>query len=256
VSILHIRRNGRPSLFVGNARGIEHPSVDHIFENVGQHFVERHAGGLPSEHNTFCSSTGDVDRDGRQDFLTCSSSLRLYRNLTTPRGRVAYAQVASSEGVPPGPRQDAGLVDLNRDGWPDLVVVSKEALAVRLNRRRSPHFPKVDFSFPLAAGYSFCSGRANGDRAPDLLAVQGVVSGSDRFQRPDWMLINSGSGARFKPVPVPQPPATSGGNGNGDTCSAIPDYAGARAAWTINNGRPTYTPERRHLGFRQLVIFR
>ena len=257
VSILRMRGNGRPSLFVGNAKSIEHPSLDHLFENVGGRFLQRRAGGLPSEQDTYCSSTGDFDHDGRQDFLTCSSSLHLYRNLTTPTGRVAYRRVALHEGIPPGRRKDAGLVDLNRDGWHDLVTVTQTAVSVRLNRKRSPHFPTADFRFPLRAGFSFCSGRANGDRAKDLLVVQGLVSNSDKLQRPDWMLINSGSGRAFRPVPVPQPPTRGGSNGNGDTCSAIPGFRDGRAAWTINNGRPTYAPvERRHLGYRQLVILR
>ena len=106
----------------------------------------------------------------------------------------------------------------------------------------------------MSAGFSFCSGRANGDTAADLLVVQGLASDTDRLQRRDWMLINSGTGRRFRALPVPQPPLRNRRNGNGDTCSSIPDYDGRRAAWTINNGRPTYTPERHHRGYRQLVI--
>jgi hypothetical protein len=68
------------------------------------------------------------------------------------------------------------------------------------------------------------------------------------------MLINSGSGKRFRAVPVPGPPFRTDRNGNGDTCSAIPHFAGSRAAWTINNGRPTYSPERHHRGYRQLLL--
>ena len=128
VSILRIRGDGRPSLFVGNARSILHPSRDHIFVNRGNRFVERRTGGLPSVQNTTCSSTGDFDHDGRQDFLSCSYSLRLYRNLTTRSGPVSYRQVAARQGIPAGRRQDAGLVDVNRDGWRDLVIVSKDSL--------------------------------------------------------------------------------------------------------------------------------
>lgn len=254
VSILNIRGDGRPSLFVGNAKSVRFPSRDHIFVNVGNRFRERRTGGLPSEQHTFCSSTGDFNRDGRQDFLSCSNSLRLYRNRTTRAGPVSYRQVAARQGLPTG-RDDAGLVDLNRDGWRDLVIVSNDALVVRLNRRRSPHFSRVDFRFPLSAGSSFCSGHANGDAAADLLVVQGLASRTDSRQRRDWMLINQGGGKRFRALPVPQPPIKNGRNGNGDTCSAIPNYAGERAAWTINNGKPTYTPVlRHHRGYRQLVI--
>jgi hypothetical protein len=257
VSVLDIRGNARPSLFVGNAKTIVHPSKDHLFVNVGGRFLDRHTGGLPSEQNTMCSAVGDFDRDGRQDFLSCSDSLRLYRNLTTPAGRVTFRQVAARQGIPVGRPRDAGLVDLNRDGWRDLVIVSDDALRVRLNRRRPPHFSRVDFRFPLSAGASFCSGRANGDAATDLLVVQGLASLADNLQRRDWMLVNSGTGKRFRALPVPQPAVRNGRNGNGDTCSSIRDYDGRRAAWTINNGRPTYVPEtRHHRGYRQLVILR
>lgn len=255
VSILDIRGDGRPSLFVGNAKPGEHPSKDHIFANRGRRFAQIRTGGLPSVQNTSCSATGDFDRDGRQDFLSCSESLRLYRNRTTRTGPMSYREVAELEGIPDERWTDAGLVTLNRDKWRDLVTVSDDALEVRLNRREEPHFPEVDFSFSLSAGFSFCSGRANGDAAPDLLVVQKLASPTDRIQRRDWMLVNRGSGDRFRALPVPQPPKKNRRNGNGDTCSAIPGYHGKRAAWTISNGRLTSSPsEQRHLGYRQLVI--
>lgn len=255
VSILDIRGDGRPSLFVGNAKPGLHPSRDHIYANTGRRFEQRRTGGLPSAQNTSCSATGDFDRDGRQDFLSCSNSLRLYANRTTRGGRVSYREVAAQQGVASEDPKDAGLVNLDRDAWRDLVTVSHGALEVRLNRRRSPHFPEVDFRFDLTAGSSFCSGRANGDAAPDLLVVQQLESPRDRIQKRDWMLVNSGSGTEFSARPVPQPPRRNRRNGNGDTCSAIPGYRGERAAWTISNGRLTSTPEEvRHLGYGQLVI--
>lgn len=255
VSILDIRGDGRPSLFVGNKKGKAYPSRDHIYVNEGGRFVERHTAGLPSEQNTTCSDTGDFNHDGRQDFLSCSYSLRLYENRTAPGRRVTYRNVAKSEGIPPGQPEDAELVDLNHDGWPDLVTLTQNSLTVRLNRHRTPLFSKVSFTFPLVAGHAFCVGRANDDTAPDLLVVQGLKSMSDRLQRRDWMLINSGSGIHFRALHVPQPPLRNGKNGNGDTCSAIPDYRGNRAAWVINNGFPDGALPGADRGYRQLVIY-
>ena len=224
-------------------------------ENVGDRFVQRQAGGLPSERDSRCSSTGDFDRDGRQDFLSCSFSLRLYRNVTTVGGPVAYRQMAGLEGIPVGGRLDAEMSDLNRDGWPDLVTLTRNVLEVRLNTQMTPHFPMVDFRLPLSGGFSFCSGNANGDGARDLLVVRGVASNDDQFQQPDRMLINTGAGDAFEIFGVPQPPTRAGGNGNGDTCSAIPNYQGGRAAWVISNGRSSYGPEEvKRFGYRQLVI--
>jgi hypothetical protein len=254
VSILDIRGDGRPSLFVGNAEPEEHPSRDHIFVNKGRRFTEAHTGGLPSVQGTRCSDTGDFDRDGRQDFLSCSASLRLYENRTEPQAAVSYAEVAADQGLPDNPWRDAELVDLNSDGWRDLVLVSNSALEVRLNTQETPHFSQVDYSHPLVAGASVCSGRANSDAAPDLLVVQKLESNSDLIQKRDWMLVNSGTGTEFEALPVPQPPMRNGRNGNGDTCSAIPDYRGERAAWTISNGRMTAVPTETRPGYRQLVM--
>jgi hypothetical protein len=256
VSVLHIRHNGRPSLFLGDAESIEYPSLDHIYENTGRHFVSIRTAGLPSERNTYCSSTADFDHDGREDFLACSYSLRLYRNLTTHGGPTVYREVAGKQGLGSAGRTDAGFVDLNNDGWADLVTVTNKALTVRLNRHVDPHFSTVSYRLPLMAGFSFCSGAANGDQAPDLMVVQGLVHNTERVQRPDWMLINAGGGRAFRALPVPQPPFKNGANGNGDTCTAIPHYRGAKAAWIIDNGRPTYWPrEIHHLGYRQVVIY-
>ncbi len=257
VSILNIRGAARPSLFVGNAEPVRHPSRDHIFVNVGRRFVERRTGGLPSVQDTYCSSTGDFDHDGRQDFLSCSRSLRLYRNRTTPDGPVSYREVAARQGISATRWKDAALVDLNRDTWPDLVTLSRATLVVRLNTQESPHFPQADFRFPLTAGSSFCSGRASRDLATDLLVVQQLASRTDRRQQRDWMLINSGAGNQFRALPVPQPPMKNRRNGNGDTCSAIPGYKGNRAAWTISNGMLIPRPDQTGLlrrGYRQLVI--
>ena len=254
VSILDVRGNARPSLFVGNAKPALHPSEDHIFVNRGRRFAEARTGGLPSAQDTSCSATGDFDRDGRQDFLSCSHPLRLYQNHTTPTEPVTYREVAEGQGLPDRPWKDAGLIDLNDDNWLDLVLVSGDALDVRLNTQEAPHFSQIDFSFPLSAGVSFCSGRANRDAAPDLLVVQKLASNSDRLQKRDWMLINSGTGNEFSALPVPQPPLKNRRNGNGDTCSAIPNYKGERAAWTISNGRMTAVPVERRPGYRQLVI--
>ena len=255
VEVLNARGNGEPSLFIGNKQANLHPSLDHIFEYVGNGYVERHTGGLPSEQNSRCSSTGDFDRDGRQDFLSCSYSLRLYRNLTRPDGPVSYREVAARQGLPPRPVLDAELLDLNGDGWRDLVTIRQHALDVRLNTKRAPYFAATDYRMPLRGGASLCSGHADGDRSTDLLVVQGLASRADDRQRPDRMLLNAGSGTAFDVLPVPQPPAVDGRNGNGDTCSAIPDYRGGRTAWIINNGAGLYgsRPEDR-LGYRQLVV--
>jgi hypothetical protein len=259
VSILRPRGpHSRPSLFVGNAEPVLHPSKDRIFVNKGRRFAQARTGGLPSVQDTYCSSTGDFDQDGRQDFLTCSYSLRLYRNRTSPTGRVAYREVAARQGIPARRRRDAGFVDLNRDRWPDLVTVSRKSLVVRLNQQQPPHFPQADFTFPLIAGRSFCAGRGNRDNAIDLLVVQQLAAPTDRRQQRDWMLMNAGEGDDFRALPVPQPPMKNRRNGNGDTCSAIPGYRGKRAAWTISNGMLTPRPGQRgklHRGYRQLVVW-
>ncbi len=255
VAVLHIRGDGVPSLFVGNKRAQDYPSPDRIYENVGDHFVERSVGGLPSEQDSHCASTGDFDGDGRQDLLSCSRSLRLYRDLTTPDGPVVYREVAARQGLPSGRMLDAQLVELNRDGRRDLVTLTGTRLEVRLNTGRPHHFPTVDFALPLKAGVSFCSGHADGDRSNDLLVVRGLPSWDADLQRPDTILVNTGTGEDFEAVRVPQPPSQAGHNGNGDTCSAIPHFQGRRAAWTINNGKAIYHPAAiEHPGYRQLVI--
>jgi hypothetical protein len=176
--------------------------------------VERRTGGLPSVQDTNCTDTGDFDRDGRQDFLSCSYSLRLYRNRTSrstgvlPRG-----------GGAPEPSDPA--VERRRTGQPEPRPLAgpgdrlQGAVHVRLNRQQVPHFPEVDFRFPLSAGFSFCRGRANGDAAADLLVVQRLVSPNDRIQRREWMFVNSGAGNSFRALPVPQPPRGNRRNGNG-----------------------------------------
>ena len=142
MSILNIRGDGRPSLFVGNAAPGLRPSMDHIFVNRGKRFVERRTAGLPSVQNTRCSSTGDFDRDGRQDFLSCSNSLPPLQEPHHPGpDRCPIARWRRTRAFLRGRWQDAELVHLNRDRWPDLVTVFTVALDVRLNKAGGAALP-------------------------------------------------------------------------------------------------------------------
>ncbi|MFC5176512.1 FG-GAP repeat domain-containing protein [Nocardioides taihuensis] len=257
VSLLTPRPGARPSLFLGDAPSIEFPSLDRLLLNKGGHFRGRHTAGLPADRGTTCSDTADYDHDGRQDFVTCSywdgggltaRRLLIYHNETTRGGAVVYRWRAAREGVPQQELRDAELVDMDGDGWADLVTVSRHALVVRLNRHRTPHFSRISYRHSFTAGQSFCTGAANGDHARDLLVVQSLASGTRTRQARDWMLVNRGSGRRFRALPVPQPPRRFGRNGVGDTCSAIPRFRDKRSAWTINNG--LYPGA----GYRQLVV--
>lgn len=77
----------------------------------------------------------DIDRDGREDIVSVHESDVEYDG--TPDGfvRIAFAtgngsrwtNVTLAQGVEAGAPEDAAVGDVNRDGWPDVVVASELA---------------------------------------------------------------------------------------------------------------------------------
>ena len=81
------------------------------------------SAGLADPLNSISATWEDFDRDGRLDVFVCSEqqSNRLYRN----QGDGTFVDVAAKAGVAGGEGmvcKGATWVDIDNDGWPDLLL--------------------------------------------------------------------------------------------------------------------------------------
>jgi len=201
-----------PDLLVANfadrADGL--PSPNRLYINVrGNYFVPAPSYGLELETGAGSITTGDYDRDGRQDILTDGATgVRLYRNV----GGTSYDDVTAAEHLISKP-QDVTFADLNGDGRLDVITATTSALKVYL--QSGGDFP-LSASIPVDAGFALATGDSNGDNAPDVVVVQGAGGGSPN--RPDLIFFNDGTGTSFTQMTLP-----SVSTGQADSASAI-DY--------------------------------
>ena len=87
---------------------------------------------------------GDVDRDGRPDLVVgqhfnstvdfgIPAPVRLFMNRTEPGGRVVFDEAGDSSGLIALPTKapHVEIVDMDNDGWPDIVTTASAASGTR-----------------------------------------------------------------------------------------------------------------------------
>jgi len=224
-AFLDLNGDPYPDLFVGNAspRQDGRPSSNRTFLNVGGQRFRRVNLGLTKEVGTFCVDVADIDDDGRDDLLVCEKAqLRLYL-----RRRQGFLDATRTLRIPARATVWAELADLDRDGELDLVAVTQRRLTIRL-RQRPMRFGRPIVRRVLGRGAGLAIGNIDGRRGPDVLAVQGCVDGTNLD---DMLLLNDGSGRRWRRHPVP-----GGVPGCGDVATTIDFDEDGAADFLVMNG--------------------
>ena len=156
--------------------------ANHLFRNVGGHFTDVTAaagvGGRPDQWST-CATWFDYDRDGNLDLFVCnyvrwSKAIDLQQDFRLtgigraygpPRtfegafpylyrndGRGHFTEVSAAAGlqvknpatgVPMGKSLGVVAVDLDRDGWPDLVVSNDTVQNFVFHNRQNGTFEEI-----------------------------------------------------------------------------------------------------------------
>lgn len=228
---LFLNSNGDalPDLFVGNEIGVDFPSPSRHYLGIGWSFLEDTQSGLNAELGATCTSKGDVDHDGLEDLLLCGADQTLlYRQA--PHG--VYADEAGPRGFGEIAFRDAELVDVNGDGWLDLVGVTAKFLVVELSQ--GGVFPGWGYNLRLKHGRDVAVGDANGDGFADIFLVEGVNGDTDE---PDSLLLGDGSGSVFRRMHLPD----DANEGDGDTVTRLPNWKeSGRDAFLVTNGKWPY----------------
>jgi len=208
-AVLDANNDGYPDLFAGSAslRGDGLPAPDRFYLNTRRgSMLDSPAAGLNLDIGAGCAHTVDYNRDGWPDLLICGRydtgplGLHLFRN---DQGH-GFTDVSSILG-PSVNAVDALLVDVNHDNRPDLIVLTKSAVTLRLQNADGT-FAKAKTILNVADGVALAMGDVNGDNNPDIYVVCGRTGNTNAT---DHLLIGDATGG-FTTMAIPQTTEGSG----------------------------------------------
>ncbi len=238
-ALLDVNGDGLLDLFVGNhfPRLDGQPTPNRFFlQSPPGSFTSAPEYGIDLEIGGQCAEPNDFDLDGDTDLVVCAKvGLQIYRNDGAP----PFVNAASELGVS-GAWCDALWTDLNVDGLPDLVTMSRTLAQVLLQRAEGGF--QVAYSRGMdRAGCAFggggnriAAGDVNVDGFPDLYLVYSGYTDEQPNLR-DILLVNQGTGRDFARAVIPQTSL-----GSGQSVAAIEADGDAPIEFLVTNGRGQY----------------
>ena len=230
-AVLDATNDGFPDVFYGTdpLRPDGLPSINRFYRNTGQgSFIDSPAMGLNLNIGARSARTVDYNGDGWPDLLICgyTGGLRLFKNN---QGH-GFSDVSSILG-PSVNAVDALLVDVNHDNRPDLIVLTKTAVTLRLQNADGT-FAKPKTILNVTDGVALAAGDVNGDNNPDIYVVCGRT-GTANAQ--DFLLIGDATGG-FTSQEIPQ--ATEG---SGEAAYPIDYNHSGLTSFLVLNGAVPYS---------------
>lgn len=174
--------DGWPDLWVVSG-GNEMPaneiaSADRLYLNDGKGHLLHSLTSIPQLYeNKSCITVADVDHDGDLDvfvgFLSDPQRYGMpqssYLYLNDGKGKFTIAPNKMMNVLQVGMVTAASFTDLNKDGWPDLVVAG-EWMPVKVYMNNKGTFTEKDIPNSTGLWQSICTDDINGDGYPDILA--------------------------------------------------------------------------------------
>lgn len=206
----NFNNDGYPDLYITNysvPRSDSLPNANRVYVNAADgtgNFVEKTTQAT-GPFGSKCARKGDWNKDGYDDILLCNHDNpgfkpapgKLFQNDAVGGFQDATALIYTGDAI----WRDAILNDLDKDGYEDLVVITKKnVLEVRLNRKKGVLFGSTDFSAKLNAN----AGRLtvvdmNGDGFKDIYVVR--YSCQDNYDKASDALF---LGPGWQTIEIPQ----------------------------------------------------
>ena len=120
-------------------------------------------------------AVGDVNGDGKPDLLSASTTGGIFKILLNGTDNGAITPVFTDGGLPYGSGAAVAMLDVNGDGKADLVGVSSDSVAVRLNKTPGGS-STLEFELPQYISTSPATSAVtvadvNGDGKPDFITT-------------------------------------------------------------------------------------
>ena len=229
---LDFDQDGLLDIAVANEGPSYYPTPNRLFRNNGDGlFTDVVDSPVATQNNSLCVAAGDLDGDGWPELVFCAGkSGDPIRTVTYKNNQGTFVDTTADTAYRRATSRNIKIVDLDRDGRMDLLIVEQSKLKLWLNSEQGlPASPS--YTRAIAQGRDVAVGDVNNDGALDLYVCTGWNGGDS--QQPDLMLINDGDSRHFHTIALPQVTA-----GDGDAVAAIPDWLGTgRAAFIVSNSK-------------------
>ena len=229
---LDFNQDGLLDIAVANEGPSFYPTPNRLFRNnANGTFTDMTGSAVNAEKMSLCAAAGDLDGDGWPDLVFCAGNPgEAIRTLTYKNNNGTFVDITASTSYRTAKSRSIKIVDLDRNGRMDLIIVEQTRLKIWLGGTSGlPASPS--YTRAIAEGRDVAVGDVNQDGKLDLYLCTGWSGGAS--QRPDEMLINDGNSRSFHTIPIPQVTA-----GDGDAVAAIPNWRGTgRAAFIVSNSK-------------------
>lgn len=244
---LDFDRDGLLDIAVANEGPSFYPTPNRLFRNNADgRFTDMTTSPVTSEKRSLCAAAGDLDGDGWPELMFCAGDPGdPIRTVTFKNVGGSFVETTATSLFRAIPSRSIKIVDLDRDGRMDVLIVEQSRLRIWLNTASGlPASPS--YTRAIAEGRDVAVGDVNNDGRLDLYVCTGWSGGAS--QQPDLMLINDGNSRSFHTATIPQVTA-----GDGDAVAPILDWLHTgRAAFLVSN---TKSGTAHGPGPTQLIVF-